>query len=116
MGRLCFTAWSSCQSLFYQHVTDKIFSILIKKAFELHPPAELEEKVALSFEEENVVQYVGGYILYSLMKDKKNSGIFPLLEKLCSDDEMSQSMGERMLILTSVDKFCGSRRSHTHYR
>ena len=33
------------------------------------------------------MQYVGGYILHSLMKEKKNSGIFPLIEKLCSDDE-----------------------------
>jgi len=72
---------------FYQHATDEIFNKLIKDAFEVRPPAKLEEKVALSFEEENVVQYVGGYVLHSLMKDKKNSGIFPLLEKLCSYEE-----------------------------
>jgi len=73
--------------LFYQHITDEIFNELIKNTFEVQTRTNILEKTTLSFEEENVVHYVGGYVLHSLMKDPGNSGILPLLEKLCCNED-----------------------------
>ena len=47
----------------------------------------VEEETALTYEEENAVRYVGGYVIRELMKDKSNSHMLPLLKELIDSEE-----------------------------
>ena len=67
---------SAVPPLLYQHVTDTIFEKIIKDSFSLSVPYHtaastpvMEERVALTYEEENAVHYVGGYVIRELKKD-----------------------------------------------
>ena len=40
------------------------------------------EDVGLTYEEENAIHYVGGYVIRQLKSDKANSEMIPLLEQL----------------------------------
>lgn len=77
------------EPLFYQQVSVHILSHLVKKATP-EPIAHCapEEVAALSYEEENAVRYMGGYILRALGKmNKGSSGILFQLKDLRNDDE-----------------------------
>ena len=50
------------EPVFYQHVTDETFDILIKKAVVPIAAPMTNSPVSLTYEEENAVRYVGGYI------------------------------------------------------
>jgi len=63
--------------LLYQHLTDVVFESKIKEMVDFSSPVApltcgstaVEEETALSYEEENVVRYVGGYVIRELLKD-----------------------------------------------
>jgi len=65
-------------------ITDKLFELRIKE--KLCPPSEpdacSEDSVSLTFEEENAIRYVGGYVIRSLKQQKKHKDIFHILEEL----------------------------------
>ena len=46
---------------------------------------------ALSDEEENTIHYVGGYVLRELKRDRFNSSILPLVEKLTVTEKRAVS-------------------------
>ena len=57
------------EPLFYQHITTKAFSALIKHKFDAHESVEEATSIQttdLTYEEENAIRYIGGYILRSL--------------------------------------------------
>ena len=49
--------------MFYQHVTDETFDMLIKKAVVLAEEISTNNTKPLTFEEENATRYVGGYVV-----------------------------------------------------
>lgn len=68
------------EPLFYQHVTTKVFTTLLKQqcAVEIESPFDdTALTTSLNYEEENALRYIGGYILRSLSTNaKKEKDIF----------------------------------------
>lgn len=69
------------EPLFYQHVTTKVFTALLKQQCEVEIESPFEDTsgltTSLNYEEENAVRYIGGYILRSLnTKAKKEKDTF----------------------------------------
>jgi len=56
------------EPIFYQHISDEIFERLIKETVTSPEESEVTEDYdeLLTFEEENAVHYVGGYICRTL--------------------------------------------------
>ena len=80
------------EPLFYQHITDEVFNLLIKQNIKI-PDKEcmLEEcEEMLTFEEENAVRYVGGYILRVLKKQTLDSDIIRILNDFIEEDKENQ--------------------------
>jgi len=77
--------------LLYQHITDVIFESIIEKKFT--PASEnsdsVIEDVSLTYEEENAIQYVAGYVIRQLRCDKANSQMLPLLEQLTENSPVA---------------------------
>ena len=71
--------------MLYQHLTDELFDLLIKehvsRNFNLQANLAQETDVPLSFEEENTVCYIGGY----LVSDTCNDGVKAILGELTAD-------------------------------
>ena len=80
------------EPLFYQHITDEVFNLLIKQNIKI-PDKEcmLEEyEQMLTFEEENAVRYVGGYILRVLKKQTLDTDIIRILNEFIEEDKENQ--------------------------
>ena len=65
--------------MFYQHITDEVFEKLIQHSVSLEgtDTQQCEEHdILLTYEEENAVTYVAGYVICSLLqqKDPQNFG------------------------------------------
>ena len=77
----------SVEPMFYQHLTDELFDMLIKNTVKpLIICSELQCQ-SLTYEEENAVRYVGGYVLRTLAQ-KSNDAIKSILQALmCADGE-----------------------------
>ena len=73
------------EPMLYQHLTDELFDLLIKehvsRNFNLQANLAQETDVPLSFEEENTVCYIGGY----LVSDTCNDGVKAILGELTAD-------------------------------
>ena len=59
--------------LLYQHVADEVFANLLKREYRENyiedcVDQSTENSTRLTYEEENVVRYVGGYVLQALKK------------------------------------------------
>ena len=91
--------------LLYQHLTDEIFEGSIKTILgssSANDPIE-DDNIVLSNEEENVIHYVGGYVIHELKKDKTNANMLPLLEKL-TDSEKRPTIDAARQWITSVNR------------
>ena len=77
------------EPLLYQHVTDIMFEVAVKEVVApeevTNEPAEYNE--AFTFEEENAVQYVGGFVIHSLQKSKTNKSISDILQEFIESDD-----------------------------
>ena len=85
--RICWEAFLSGLQLekepvFYQHVTDETFDILIKKAVVPVPEPITNSPVSLTYEEENAVRYVGGYVVRVLRQQKENGNTTHIIEAM----------------------------------
>lgn len=69
--------------IFYQHITDIVFRMVLRKNFPTKDKAqqELPKEVHLSYEERNVVRYIGGYVLRALKKKVERSSNPETLKK-----------------------------------
>ena len=57
--------------MFYQHITDEVFEKLIQHLVNLESTDTQqceEHDILLTYEEENAVTYVAGYVIYSLLQ------------------------------------------------
>ena len=59
--------------IFFQYLSRKLFNIYIKKAFPIPSRAEDKHDLSLTFEEENALRYVAGYVCYKLHTKLKAS-------------------------------------------
>jgi len=75
--------WGIVRLIMNPHITDELFKLRIKeKLCPLpEPDACSEDNVSLTFEEENAICYVGGYVIHSLKQQKKHEDIFQTLEE-----------------------------------
>ena len=58
-------------SFFYQHVTDSLFQVLIKKAFSVVTITTASSSMVMSREEENALRYVAGYVIRKVLEQFK---------------------------------------------
>jgi len=64
----------------------------------------------LTFEEENAIRYVGGYVIHSLKQQKKHKDIFQIPEELTDDnprdnqDKEHELEGPAMDWVASIDR------------
>lgn len=104
---------STVSSLLYQHVNDVIFERLVKESVTL-PTSEptmanhvdipiMEEKIALIHTEQNAIHCVSGYVIRELKKDKMNSDMLPLLEKLIENKTEIDDSQQRITSVNKVD-------------
>ena len=83
------------EPVFYQHINDEVFDKLITQTVGTSSSSScadvdvIEEcqDQTLTYEEENAIYYVGGYVVNSLMK-QKNSSNLNILEEFINKDEM----------------------------
>ena len=77
------------EPLFYQHITDEVFNLLIKQNIKI-PDKEsvLEEyEEMMTFEGENAVRYVGGYVIRVLKKQTHDSDVVRILKGFIEEDK-----------------------------
>lgn len=82
----------SDEPLFYQILTDEFFDQLLRK--QLAPSAnqgETEECLELTFEEENAIRYVGGYVVRKLREQPNSARFKPLLNELVCEDSQNEN-------------------------
>ena len=85
------------EPLFYQHVTDEMFEMRIKEIVNSSTPQPevcSEDSGMLTFEEENAVRYVGGYVIRTLKQQKKHEDICHILEELTDNSPRSDHEDE----------------------
>ena len=54
--------------MIYQHITQELFETIIDKKLEIRETARTNSTVKLTAQEENVVRYIGGYVMRMLKK------------------------------------------------
>lgn len=80
--------------MFYQHVTQELFELIISKKLKIKETVSTDSTVSLSTEEENVVRYIGGYVIRMLKKalhSPKDKEIMDTLDMLTKSSEQSSS-------------------------
>lgn len=98
----CCRKWKSILSevdltpypMFYQHMTQELFELIIGKKLKIKETVSTESTVTLSTEEENVVRYIGGYVIRMLKKalhSPKDKEIMDTLDMLTKSSEQSIS-------------------------
>ena len=93
------------EPMLYQHITDQTFEILIKKKVPIPSTSEPEpeEQQKLTFEEENALRYVGGYVIRQLLQKTKNSGVQHVLNDL-KDQGITTSEGPAQEWVNAIDR------------
>ena len=66
----------------YQHLTDETIDILVKRAVAPVPEPLMKSPKPFTYEEENAIWYVGGYVVRVLRQHKSNSGICHIMEAM----------------------------------
>lgn len=91
--------------LLYQHITDEVFEFLLREEFEFVEPTGIEEEqvISLTYEEENAVHFIGGYVLRVMKDDPMNVKILPLILKLINTDKDGHA-GTSREWLKSIDR------------
>ena len=95
-------------TVFYQHATDFLFQLLLKKVFPITTDTTGDSPTAMSREEKNALRYVAGYVIQKVLEDFKgqNKSSEPSEEVLLlysfSGDEDSDGGTEQWM--DSVDR------------
>ena len=78
--------------LFHQHITDENFNLLIKQRIKIpYKESQLEEyDEMLTFEEENVVRYLGGYVIRVAKQQMLDSDVLKILDEFIEEDKENQ--------------------------
>ena len=79
--------------MLYQYITDQVLELLLKsklsstdKSTPLEHSEHLCSKNHLTFEEQNAVWYIGGYVIHLLHRKTKDSGVKHVLCELKDED------------------------------
>jgi len=92
------------EPLVYQHITDQTFELLIKKKVPIPSTREgSEDQQKLTFEEENALRYVGGYVIRQLLQKTKDSGVQHVLSDL-KDQGVTTSEGPAQEWINAIDR------------
>lgn len=92
------------EPIFYQNVTLQIFEMLIKMKFIISDDTDTENTAKLTYEEENAVRYVGGYILRSLKKESSKDEDLLLAVNRLIDDNFDKEAAESEEWTAIVDR------------
>ena len=78
--------------MLYQHVTQELFETIVGKKLEIRETARTDSTVNLTAEEENVVRYIGGYVIRMLKKaHHQDKEIMDILDMLTISSTQSSS-------------------------
>ena len=82
------------EPMFYQHITDEVFDKLITHTANMNSSnanvSEQSEEQDLTYEEENAIYYVGGYVIHSLMQQRGSRNFQNILEEFINKDDVDQ--------------------------
>lgn len=71
----------------YQHITDQVLELLLKsKLSRTDQSAQNDPENNLTFEEQNALRYIGGYIIHSLHQKTKDSDVKHVQHELKDED------------------------------
>lgn len=93
--------------IFYQHVTANVMEHVIKLKLPVAQSSASSQSVtSLTYEEENAIRYVGGYVVKSvraMLKSPEDNELFLGLDELCiTDDDVEPAESEEWLC--SIDR------------
>ena len=94
------------EPVFYQNYTMIIFDSLVNSSIPKRVEASTSSRVnSLSFEEENAIRYMGGYVLKSLKdKQKSDDELLHGLKHLTNDDPNSTSTSESEVWVKEISR------------
>ena len=88
------------EPVFYQHLTDETFDILVKRAVAPVPEPLMNSPKPFTYEEENAIRYVGRYVVRVLRQHKSNSGICHIMEAMID----SNAVGPAQDWIKTIDR------------
>ena len=74
------------EPLLYQHITDQVLELLKSKLPRTGQSAQNNPEDNLTFEEQNAIRYIDGYIIRSLHQKIKDSSVKHVLYELKNED------------------------------
>ena len=82
------------EPMFYQHITDEVFDKLITHTANMNSSnanvSEQSEEQDLTYEEENAIYHVGGYVIHSLIQQKGSRNFQNILEEFINEGDADQ--------------------------
>ena len=92
------------EPLFYQYITDQTFTLLINRKLPRNEQSGTsKDQEKLTFEEENAVRYVGGYVIRHLMHKSADSGVKQVLSELI-DEGTGTAEGPAQEWVNAIDR------------
>jgi hypothetical protein len=92
--------------IFYQHVTANVMEQIIKQKLPVTNSSTSSQSTSLTYEEENAIRYVGGYVIKSVkatLKSPQDNELTLGLDELCNtDDDVEPAESEEWLC--SIDR------------
>ena len=86
--------------------TDIMFEVAVKEVVAseevTNEPTDYSE--AFTFEEENAVRYVGGFVIHSLQKSKANEPISVILQEFIESDSTQKTVGPAQEWTNAIDR------------
>ena len=92
------------EPLFYQQVSLYIFSKLLKELVPTTEGGTLDDVAMLTYEEENAVRYMGGYLVRVLTKENKDSSEITLQLKDLQNEDDDTEPAESEEWICSIDR------------
>lgn len=90
-------------ALFFQHITDDLFDVILNEKFGVSQCTnDNDELPDLTYEEQNAVHYIGGYVLHALKTSKGNADVLPIVDKLIMSD--GEHTGTSQTWLKSINR------------
>lgn len=99
------------EPMIYQHITDETFTKIVEQS--VHTTATEQnnglqnddQEPSLTYEEENAVSYVGGYVIHALMQKKLSQSCTEILKEFINTDEVDkENIGEHERWINDVDR------------
>ena len=99
------------EPMIYQHITDETFTKLVEQSVKTTVSEQNDEQndkePSLTYEEENAVSYVGGYVIHALMQKKLSQCCVEILQgfvNTSTDEVDKENIAEYEEWINDVDR------------